>query len=109
MRRAAIYATFILLACSRRPEDAPASRAQAAVSPTADQGSVIDLTAGNAPTMTAPRELHPREDGDDSCVEMYSTCMPEKAGENCTSARFQLACGETARHPKGEFVKCVCP
>jgi hypothetical protein len=108
MRRAAIYATFVLLACNRRAEHEPPPRALA-VSPTGDQGRVIDLTDGSASTMAATRELHPREDGDDSCVEMYTTCIPEKAGENCTSARFQLACGETAKHPHGELVKCVCP
>lgn len=118
-------ATFILLACPARP-DAAAVKGEAAPAasstgqavpvgpamgqgvPAVDEGRVIDLTGG-AGSSGSPSDLHPRE-GANGCVEMYTVCIPEGQSEKCTSARFELTCGEEGKIPStGEHVRCVCP
>jgi hypothetical protein len=55
---------------------------------------------------SAVRELH-RLAGVPNCIEMYTVC--DDAGL-CTSAPFDLACGESGRSPAtGERLRCVCP
>jgi hypothetical protein len=109
MLRIATWGTILLLACPERHERVEQTMNRA-VGP--EEGRVIDLTAtggGTAGVNAAPRELHPR-DGHEGCVEMYTVCLPEKAGENCTSARLNLACDELAQIPSdGERVVCRCP
>jgi hypothetical protein len=100
----------LLFACPERP--APDREAETRTVPaSAEEGRIIDLTAqaGAASATTTPRELQPRE-GHDSCTEMYTVCIPEKEGENCTSGRLQIECGEMAKVPgTGEPLKCICP
>jgi hypothetical protein len=78
---------------------------------TNDTGRVIDLTnqaAAGASSVASEREIEPLE-GRDNCTEMYTVCVPEGKGENCTSARLQIECGESGRIPTtGERLKCVC-
>jgi hypothetical protein len=100
----------LLFACPERPE--PDREAETrTVPPSADEGRIIDLTAqGGAGSATGtPRELQPRE-GHDSCTEMYTVCIPDRKGENCTSGRLLIECGDLAKVPTtGEQLKCVCP
>jgi len=56
------------------------------------------------------RDIHPIGDGAPGCVEMYSACSPDpKGGQRCTSARYDLDCGETGQAPGGDKIRCVCP
>jgi hypothetical protein len=100
----------LLFACPKRP--APDREAETrAVPASAEEGRIIDLTAqgGTASATRTPRELQPRE-GHDSCTEMYTVCIPDKKGENCTSGRLQIVCGDMGELPTtGEQLKCVCP
>lgn len=109
MIRAAVCGTVLLLGCPQRP-DPTDDETEPVV--TLDNGRIIDLTArggGGAGEGTAPREIHPRE-GRQTCVEMYTVCVTEKIGENCASARLDLACEESGMIPStGELLKCVCP
>jgi hypothetical protein len=109
MLRAAACGAILLLGCPDRIESSEPT-ANIATSPA--EGRVIDLSGNGgqrAGSDGAPRELHPRE-GRDGCIEMYTVCLPEKAGQNCTSARLDLECNESGRiPPTREPVKCVCP
>jgi hypothetical protein len=118
-------ATLALLGCPERPNAAsakgeaapsapPTEHGTSAVPPTGtaplpvDEGRIIDLTGGGG-TAALPSELHPRE-GADGCMEMDTVCIPEGQSEKCTSARFELACGEEGKIPStGEHVRCACP
>lgn len=107
MFRASVCAACLVLACQERPKSVEVT--EVPVRP-AEEGRVIDLTAaaGGRLLTGEARELRPRE-GHDGCVEMYTVCMPEVKGENCTSARLELECGETGKIPStGEQVKCAC-
>jgi hypothetical protein len=114
MFRAACCASILLLACPERPSPAEKSDVPVVPAPTettSDTGRVIDLTNQGVvgASIGAPeRELEPRE-GRDTCDEMYTVCLPDGKGENCTSARLELECGESGRIPTtGERLKCIC-
>jgi hypothetical protein len=111
MFRASACFAFLLIACPQRPNSG--EKAELPSEPTQSEvGRVIDLTAqagSEASNPGTPRELQPRE-GHDSCVEMYTVCVSNDKGENCTSARLQIECGSTSEVPTtGEQLKCVCP
>jgi hypothetical protein len=111
MFRASACVALLLIACPQPTN--PGEEAEMPAEPTpAEVGTVIDLTAqgGSQPSAQGtPRELQPRE-GHDSCVEMYTVCISNGKGENCTSARLQIECGSTSKVPTtGEHLKCVCP
>lgn len=114
MFRAACCASILLFGCPDRPvpeENSEAPVVPAPTDTTSDTGRVIDLTnqgvtggSGGA----SEREIEPPE-GRDNCTEMYTVCVPGGKGENCTSARLQMECGESGRIPTtGERLKCVC-
>jgi hypothetical protein len=115
--RAIAWASLALLACPQQSGGASTKRDPAPVSaqpppgqvvPPVEEGRVIDLTGGGGAS-GSPSELHPLE-GADGCVEMYTVCIPEGQSEKCTSARFELSCGEEGKIPStGEHVRCVCP
>jgi len=118
-------ATLALLACPERPNTVSANGEAPPQVPSIDQGvsaappagkgvspvderRVIDLTGGGGAS-GSPSEIHPLE-GADGCVEMDTVCIPDGQSEKCTSARFELACGEEGKIPSsGEHVRCVCP
>jgi hypothetical protein len=116
-----VACTFALLACPERPNAASAAPAASSteqgvpavppagqVVPSIDEGRVIDLTGGGGANGSTS-DLHPLE-GADHCVEMDTVCVPEGQSEKCTSARFELTCGEAGKIPStGEHVRCVCP
>jgi hypothetical protein len=123
LSRLARFAVIVLVACHDNSEGAPpAAPLSTTVAPSTpvtpkaqpveEPGSAVDLSSGGSSSSQpnlAPRDMHPRE-GSDSCVEMYTACLPDKRGENCTSAQLWLECGETAKHPtQGGLVRCVCP
>ena len=113
--RAIVWASLALLACPQQSggtstKAAPVSAQPPAgqVVPPVEEGRVIDLT-GSGGASGSPSELHPLE-GADGCVEMDTVCIPEGQSEKCTSARFELACGEEGKIPStGERVRCICP
>lgn len=114
MFRAGWCASILLLGCPERPSPPQNSELPVAPAPTdttTDTGRVIDLTSRNAagaPSGAPVRELEPRE-GRQNCSEMYTVCVSEGTGENCTSARLELECGESGKIPStGERLKCVC-
>ena len=69
------------------------------------------VTAAPLPPLAGHRDIHPLGgDATLGCIEMYSACTPDpKGGQRCTSASYNLDCGQTGQVPGGDRLRCVCP
>lgn len=67
--------------------------------------------AAPPPPLAGHRDIHPLGgDATLGCIEMYSACTPDpKGGQRCTSASYNLDCGQTGQVPGGDRLRCVCP
>lgn len=90
----------------------PPPVAEPVAPPVTPPGSVATPTSPKPlpPPIAGVRDKQPLP-GMPECLEMYSACSPDgKGGQQCTSARFTLACGETGKVPGGgDTLRCVCP
>lgn len=121
MRR--IFLGLVLLTACSAPEPTRPAPPAAATPPTAPPSPPAPAPPIAAPPTSAPppaaplpplaghRDIHPLG-GDTAlgCVEMYSACTPDpKGGQRCTSASYNLDCGQTGQVPGGDRLRCVCP
>jgi hypothetical protein len=93
MRPIFIIGILLSLGCSDRNKPAPGEQ-----------------VAKGPQKAEAVRTIHPLAGGED-CIEMYSACTETPKRTQCTSAPFNLRCGETGRVPvpDGERLRCECP
>ena len=111
----------LLLACTAPTEPAKPAAPTPPTPPTAPTPPTPPPPIAETPPPSPPaappyplaghRDLHPRPGLGDGCVEMYSACSPDgKGAQRCTSARYDLDCGQTGEVPNGgDKVRCVCP